>query len=174
MIPLYRTSKMDETVCTLDATYERVMVRAIHKLEKPIRIRIKRLQDIHPFEGRDAPEFDREFDRWKEENGTMVNFRKFHKTESWYDYDAAFITEVPLSMDELESLYRGAKSLCVVFHPPVWRAHEELLFSMYPTAKGVKRFMQAVLAVKQTRDMASIALACGIPTAGTRGAGDVE
>jgi hypothetical protein len=171
---LLRTSRMEETVIALDQGFDRVMVRAIHELQNPIRIRIKKLQDIRPFEGRNDPAFDREFARWNEENGTMVNFRHFTKTEPVYDYDAGFICEAPLSLDRLEQLLRGAKSIGVVYRPPVWRAHEELLFAAYPTKEACKRLMQLISRSKPTKEFAAIATACGIPTAGTHALNDTD
>lgn len=167
MIQLLRSSRMEETVLALDAAYDRVMVRAIHEIANPIRIRVKKLQDIRPFYARNAPEFDAEIERWKTEDGTLINYRHYHKAEPVYEYDAAYICECPLSLDLLEQQINGAKKLAVVYRPPTWRAHEEALFAEFPTGKSAKRFIQAVGASKPTKEFASIALTCGIVTAGT-------
>ena len=172
MIPLYRTSKMEDTVRALDAAHERVMVRAIHRLHNPIRLRVKQLQDIRPFYARNASEFDSEIEHWKEECGTLINYRTYNRNEPLYDYDACMLCEAPLAMDDIVKLSQGAKALCVIYHPPIWRAHEELLFSTYPTKQACRRFVQAIGNTKQTNEFAAIAVACGIPTAGTRAAED--
>lgn len=172
MIALYKTNKMEETARALDAAHDRVMVRAIHKLRNPIRLRVKQLQDIRPFYARNDPAFDAEVERWKEECGTLINYRTYNRMEPVYDYDACMLCEAPLSVDYIEKLAKGAKSLCVIYHPPIWRAHEELLFAAYPTGKSCKRLVQVIESIAQSKDLAAIALACGIPTAGTRAAAD--
>lgn len=156
---------MEESIIALDAEHEKVMARAMVYLHHPIRIRTTKLQEIRPFICRNAPEFDSQIEQWKVECGTLINYRHYQKTEPVFDYDAAVLCECPLSMDLIEKYARGAKSLCVIYRPPIWRPHEELLFSEFPTGKGCKRFMQAVAASKPTKEFASIALACGIPTA---------
>lgn len=172
MIPLYRTNRMEDCIIALDAAHEKVMARAIHRLANPIRLRLKKLQDIRPFVARENPAFDSQIEQWKEECGTLVNYRRFLKSEPTYDYDACFLCETPLSIDEIEAQSKGAKALCVLYKPPVWRAHEETLFAIYPTGTSCKRFMQAVWHGKPTKEYASIALACGIPTAGTHALDD--
>jgi hypothetical protein len=163
---------MEDCILALDAAHDKVMVRAIHQVDNPIRLRVKKLQDIRPFYARNAPEFDAEIERWKVECGTLINYRHYHRLEPTQEYDACLLCEVPLFADEIIKLAHGAKSLCVVYRPPIWRAHEELLFSMYPTGKSCKRFIQALQSTKPTKEHASIALACGIPTAGTKATDD--
>lgn len=166
-IPLFRASHMEPAVEELDRQFDRVMVRAIHYLDKPIRLRVKMLQDIRPFYLRNDPAFDREIDRWNEENGTLINFRPWFRNERVLPHDATFICECPLSMDEIEAQARDAGKICVVYPPPTWRAHLEDLFYRFPPATLCKRFFQTVSKTKPDKHLLSIALACSIPTAGT-------
>ena len=174
MIQLYKTSKMEEAALALDAQHEKVMLRAIHKLRHPIRLRVKKLQDIRPFYARNDPAFDAEVERWKEECGTLINYRTYTSTEPVYEYDACMLCEAPLCVDDIDRFSRGAKSVCVIYHPPIWRAHEETLFTLYPTGQACERMLQAIASMPQSNEFASIAAACDIPTAGTRGADDDE
>jgi hypothetical protein len=178
VIPTYRTNRLEETILALDAAYNRVMVRAIHIVERPIRVRVKLLEKIRPFLGRNDPAFDAEFARWQIENGTIINYRhyrpnlhlakerRYQDREPRYAYDACLLAECPLSVEDIERTSVDAESLLVIFRPPVWRAHEELLFTLFPTGKACKRFIQIVSASKATKELLAVAQACGIPTAG--------
>lgn len=163
---------MEDSALLLDRQHDRVMVRAVHFLPKPIRMRVKMLQAIRPFYLRNAPEFDKEIERWNAENGTLVNYRPFQITEPALNHDAGLVCECPMSMDALGDLTRDTKSVCVVYRPPTWRQHEETIYVKFPPATTAKRFVQAILATKPTQDMLRIAQTCGIPTAGTYAASD--
>lgn len=167
MIPCFRTSRMEETALALDAAYDTVMVRSAGLLPNPVRIRVKMLESIRPFYGRNDPAFDSEFARWKAENGTLINYRPQHKREPILPHDACFLTECPLSIDLIEGQARDTRKVCVVYKPPTWRQHEEVIFTKYPSGTSCKRLIQAVKAVKPTPELARMAQALGIPTAGT-------
>ncbi len=167
MIPCFRTVRMEETALALDAAYDTVMIRSAGLLPNPVRIRVKMLESIRPFYGRNDPAFDSEISRWKIENGTLINYRPQHKKEPVLPHDACFLTECPLSVDLIEDQARDARNICVIYKPPGWRQHEEVIFSKYPTATACKRLIQAVKAVSPTAEFARMAQALGIPTAGT-------
>lgn len=168
MVPLLKTSHMEDAVLALDREHERVMVRAVHYVANPIRLRVKKLEEIRPFYARNAPEFDSEIAAWKEENGTLVNYRPAFRKEQVLPHNAALICELPLSMDMVEVETRDTSDLCVVYRPPTWREHEELLFNRHPGGTACKRFMQEVAGLRPTKEHAEIAVITGIPTAGTR------
>lgn len=167
MIPTYRTARMEETVLALDAAYDTVMVRSAGLLPNPVRIRVKMLESIRPFYGRNDPAFNSEIDRWKVENGTLINYRPQYKKEPVLPHDASMLTECPLSIDLIEAQARDATKICVIYKPPTWRQHEEVIYSKYPSGTSCKRFIHGVLAVKPTPELARMAQALGIPTAGT-------
>ncbi len=166
---MFRTSKMEETVILLDKKFDRVMVRAHVMLPNPIRIRVKMLEEIEPFYLRNAPEFDSQATAWLEDNGTLINYRKYRwlPPEPELPHDAMLICEAPRSPWVLNDMQRDTKSVCVVYRPPTWRPHEEFVYLKNPPATESKRFMQAISTAKPTKEYASIAQVLGLPTAGT-------
>ena len=167
MLPLFRTSDMEQSVLELDAKHEKVMVRALHVLLNPIRIRVKRLEAIRPFLVRNDPAFDREITQWNAENGTIVNYRPCTKREPPMPHDTCLLCECPIALDVIEQLCRDTKLFCVVYRPPSWREHEEYVFSRFPSGTACKRLIQEIRAVKPSREYLAIAQKSGIPTAGT-------
>lgn len=174
MISTYRTARMEEVALALDAAYETVMVRTAGVLPNPVRLRVRMLEEIRPFYARNDPAFDSEIERWKVENGTLINFRPQFAHEPILPHDAALLCECPISQELILAQSRDTQKVCVVYKPPTWRQHEEMVFAKYPSATSCKRFVQGVLAIKPAAELARMAQALGIPTAGTYAATDDE
>lgn len=174
MIPNYRTSDMEASALRLDSEYSRVMVRAISILPNPIRLRVGLLESIRPFYLRNDPAFESEAERWKVENGTLINYRPYAPTEAIREHDACLLCEAPLSLDLLDDMTRDTRAAVVVYRPPNWKAHEEAVFTKYPTGDACERFLQTVRSIPLPPEFAAMATALKIPTVGTYAATDDE
>jgi len=174
MIKTSRTSRMEESVLLLDKSYDKVMVRADHQTEMPIRLRVKMLEAIDPHYLRSNEAFDSQIPVWNEEGGTLINYRRYQKMEKAMPHEALLICEAPLSLDILDDLTRDTKQECVIYRPPTWRQHEELVFAKHPPGTQCKQFVQAVTRAKPIKEYALIAQKLNIPTAGTHAINDDE
>ncbi len=167
MIKFFKTSHMEDSIIKLDQEYDRVMVRVLRDALKPIRLKVNLIQQIRPFYARNDPAFDAEIEKWKVENGTLLNYRSHFKKEAVLPHDGCFISECPISMEIIKSLTRDTEKVAVIYTPPTWRTHEELMYSRYPTGVSCKQFIQYLNHIPPLKENVEIAQLLGIPTAGT-------
>ena len=143
MIPIYRTTKMEDTARLLASRFASVMVRYHVILANPIRFRSKLVADLNPYIGKQPVEFDTQIKEWQTKGGTIIYMRNYKQSES-YPHDAQFVVECPLSEATLHDQTQYVRDLAVVFKPPTWRAHEEGTFDRFPTGAKCKRLMTEI------------------------------
>jgi hypothetical protein len=118
MIPLYRASKMEQSVDLLAKNFRQVVVDASHYCIPAIRIRADMLNA-------DRIYFDRtqsQITAWQSTGGILIRWNR--KTVCG-PYDAIFYQECPRSIELLDRYSQECRWISVIFSPPTWRGHFE-------------------------------------------------
>lgn len=126
---------MEEAVRELAERYDRVLVRNKNKLHAPIRLRRKLLADLHPRIVMSQPAFNAERDAWNEEGGILIYDRAYNKDyEKLESHQAQFISECPMSLQDLDDFTECTHEVVVIYKPGAWRGHEHWIDLTYPPA----------------------------------------
>lgn len=115
MIPLYRTTKMEQAVNQLLKAFGRVLVHANYSMIPTVRIRPDLFTPPVYFSGAQS-----QITRWQDSGGALMLYDRSLRVGS---FPAIFFAECPRSIEFLDRYSQEAQVLVVVHEPETWRIH---------------------------------------------------
>lgn len=120
MIPVYRTSNMEQAGNLLAKHFRQVLVDAAYYCRPAIRIQADKLTASRVYFDRT----DSQVTLWQDSGGILIQWdRKRAKGE----YEAMLFAECPRSIELLDRYAEGSRWIVVVYAPPSWRMHFDTL-----------------------------------------------
>ena len=134
MPQIYRTRDMEAAIRLMTEQNALSTVFFYNGLRKPIRPRLNLIKDIPSITARTwDPFFQSRVETWKEKRGLLL-FRGTVPQASLIPETAALLlTECPIKYSVLEKFAARARREIIVFRPPSWVLHQQLVDQLYPS-----------------------------------------
>ena len=134
MINIYQTDQMELAVREMSLRNHAFVVYCTQKNRRKIPLRLNEVKDIPMVIAREwDPFFQKSIDFWKDEGG-MLLYRHGPVDPKPVEAEAALFTEAPLSYMEFEILSSHIQREMVIYRPPTWNLHEDMLEYKNPTS----------------------------------------
>lgn len=134
MVDIYQTEHMELAVREMYLRNHRFVVYCTQKNRRKIPLRANEVKDIPMVIAREwDPFFQKSVDFWREEGG-MLLYRHNPVDPKPIPAEAALFTEAPLAHIDLEILSSQIQREIVLYKPPTWNLHEDMLEYKNPTS----------------------------------------
>ncbi len=164
---IFKTPDMEGAILLLAKHYKRVLVRVVYNNYPALRLRIRRLAELHPYIATRGFASDGQIELWNSRGGVLVSYRQRFPLLT---QDAHVFCECPLQRDDL----RDANALVVVYTPPSWRWHYGTIKFLHPTAETARLLYNEIAAAGISKEYAAICEAVGMDARGMSAIGDAE
>lgn len=132
---LYRTDNMEQAIRDLALMYRRVMVFQHHRVMFPIRLRGNLISDIPMLIGkpwmRESLSTLQTFER---DGGVLIYMHRLNVPKV-PQCDAMVVVEAEYALSKFQRIVECCSGPVVVFRPPDWSKHDEMITKLYATSE---------------------------------------
>lgn len=142
---IYRTHDMEGAIRLMVKQNALSTVFFYNDLRKPIRPRLNLIKDIPSIMARTwDPFFQSRIEQWKEKRGLLLFKGRRSAPSLIPETGALLLTECPVKYSLLERFAERARREIIVFRPPSWVLHQELVDQRHPSQDNLQALEMVV------------------------------
>ena len=145
MPQIYRTRDMEAAIRLMTEQNALSTVFFYNGLRKPIRPRLNLIKDIPSITARTWDTFFQDrVETWKEKRGLLLFKGRASETSRIPETAALLLTECPVKHTVLEKFMARARREIIVFRPPSWVLHQQMVDQLHPSADHLRALEMVV------------------------------